>query len=74
MKAFSTRYALLVLAATGLGGCALSTGGGPSPLGISAPAASASYAVCSGVHASRFPAREQVGRVCGPASSVHVIL
>jgi len=69
----AARRVLLVFAATALGGCAMPTGGGPNQLGL-APAARANYTVCSGGHASRLPAREQVGRVCRPASSVRVIL
>jgi hypothetical protein len=70
----AARRVLLVFAAVALGGCAMSTGGGPSQLGLLAPAARADYTVCSGGHASRFPAREQVGRVCRPSSSVRAIL
>jgi hypothetical protein len=56
----------LVLAAALLAGCSVSTGG-------ALPAAAAGYAVCSGGHASRFPGREDVGRVCQPSSTLRTL-
>lgn len=61
----------LVLASAVLAGCAVTTGGAASPL-AHGPAA-ASYLVCSGGHASRFPQREAVGRVCRPATSLTTV-
>jgi hypothetical protein len=56
----------LVLGAALLAGCSVTTGG-------AAPAGTASFAVCSGGHASRFPSREEVGRVCQPSSALRAI-
>jgi hypothetical protein len=55
-----------VLGAALLAGCSVTTGG-------AAPAGTTSFAVCSGGHASRFPSREEVGRVCQPSSALRAI-
>jgi hypothetical protein len=69
----TVRGGLVVLALALLAGCAFTTGGGPSRLGLNA-APSATYTVCDGVHASRLPQREATGRVCQPSTSLEVIL
>jgi len=69
----TVRRGLLVLAPALLAGCAFTTGGGASQLGLNA-APSTAYTVCHGVHASRLPQREATERVCQPASSLKVIL
>jgi hypothetical protein len=51
----------LALAAAGLAGCA-TTGGGAHSATVQPQGTS--YMVCSGSHASRFPEREEIGRVC----------
>jgi hypothetical protein len=64
------RTGLVVLALMLLSGCA-STGGAPGALGATAPAG---YAICDGGHASRLPGREQLGRVCQPATALKFML
>jgi hypothetical protein len=56
----------LVLGGALLTGCSVTTGGAPA-------AATASYAVCAGGHASRFPGREEIGRVCQRSSTLRAI-
>jgi hypothetical protein len=70
-KRFSTTGALLALAAAGLTGCAVTTGGAPTRASVAGP--SSSYTVCSGGHASRFSQHAQNGRVCVPAASLQAI-
>jgi len=71
---------LVLIASAALAGCA-TTGGASTnasalgnavrPLAVTTPAA---YTVCSGGYASRFPEREEAGRVCRPSSTlVHAI-
>ena len=52
--------------AIALAGCA-TTGGTASQFVAAQPGSG--YGVCSGGHASRFPRREEVGRVCRPSVS-----
>jgi hypothetical protein len=67
---------LVLLAAAALTGCA-TTGGATS--GLAATHALATQAtprnnlICSGGHASRFPEREEMGRVCVPSPSLNAI-
>lgn len=56
----------LVLGSVLLTGCSVTTG-------AAAPRGTASYTVCSGAHASRFPGREEVGRVCQPAATLRAV-
>jgi hypothetical protein len=56
----------MVFGAALLAGCSVTTSG-------AAPGGTASYAVCSGGHASRFPSREENGRVCRPYSSLRAV-
>jgi hypothetical protein len=56
-----------ILGAALLAGCSVTTGGA-APAGTTT-----SFAVCSGGHASRFPSREEVGRVCQPSSALRAI-
>jgi hypothetical protein len=73
--------ALVVLAAAMLTGCAATGGAATSAAATSRAAApvanfaapSTGYVVCSGSHASRFDEREELGRVCRPAVSLHGI-
>jgi hypothetical protein len=71
---------LVLLAAAALAGCA--TTGGASTIADAlgntvrprATTTPPGYVVCSGATASRFPDREQAGRVCRPAPAlVHAI-
>lgn len=55
----------LALGGSLLTGCSVTTGG--------APAATASYAVCAGGHASRFPGREEIGRVCQRSATLRAL-
>ena len=73
--------ALVLLAAAALTGCA-TTGGAEtsaSAMGAARPLAAEAtsptgYVVCSGGHASRFPQREALGRVCTASPSlIHAI-
>jgi hypothetical protein len=63
---------VLALAVAAVSGCAVVPGRtaiqltAPSPL-------SADYMVCSGGHGSRFPGREEVGRICRRAAGVAVV-
>jgi predicted small secreted protein len=71
---------LLLVAAGALAGCATTSGASTNvsamgnavrPHAVTTPTG---YMVCAGGHASRFPQREEVGRVCSPSSSlVHAI-
>ena len=54
-----------------LAGCA-TTGGAPPQGAVHAPGA-ASYPVCSVGHASRFPEREEVGRICRTSAALNGI-
>ena len=72
--------ALGLLAAATLSGCAATGGSVTAAAATSraaAPVASFAappgYVVCSGGHASRFDEREEQGRVCRPALSLHEI-
>ena len=72
MSSLSQRFTkasgvLLVLATAALAGCAVTTGQGALPPGGTA------YVVCSGGHASRFPEREEIGRICRPSASLQAI-
>lgn len=69
----AVRGGSVALALALLAGCAFTTGGGPSRLGLHAPPSTA-YTVCRGVHASRLPQREAKGSICQPSSSLEVIL
>jgi 2-methylaconitate cis-trans-isomerase PrpF len=84
MKAVSHRStkvfgALAVLAAAALAGCAATGGAVTSNLAESRAARPVAQLnvptgyVCTGGHASRFPAFEQDGRVCRPALSLQAI-
>ena len=57
--------------AIALAGCA--TPGGAARQVTAQPAGLADHTVCSGGHASRFPEREQIGRVCRPWVTVNGI-
>ena len=70
-KRFIKGGVLLGLAAAALAGCAVTTGGAARPLAVQSPGAG--YAVCAGGHASRFPEREEIGRVCRPSTALHAI-
>ncbi len=61
----------LALAAAVLAGCAVTTGGGPHSLAVQPPGTG--YMVCSGSHASRFPEREEIGRICRASTALHAI-
>jgi hypothetical protein len=61
----------LALAAAMLAGCAVTSGGGAQPLALQP--SGTGYRVCSGSHASRFPEREEVGRVCRASAAFHAI-
>jgi hypothetical protein len=52
-----------------LAGCA-TTSGSASQLSVQ-PQGALGYDVCIGSHASRFPGREEVGRVCRPRVSLN---
>jgi len=72
--------ALVILAAALLTGCAATGGGVTTAAGTSRAAAPAvnfaappGYIVCAGGHASRFPEREELGRVCLPSPSLNAI-
>ena len=67
------RSGLVVFTLALLSGCAFTTGGAPSQLGLNS-LPTTSYSVCTGSHASRLAAREEVGRVCRPAAALQVIL
>ena len=56
----------LVVEAVLLMGCSVTPSG-------ALPGGTASYTVCSGGHASRFPSREEVGRVCRQSSSLRAL-
>ena len=60
----------LALAAAVLAGCAATSGGGAQ---LALQPSGTGYMVCSGSHASRFPEREQIGRVCRASTAVHAI-
>jgi predicted small secreted protein len=67
---------LVLLAAAALAGCA-TTGGASTDApamgsGVRPPAVTTTnaYVVCSGGSASRFPEREEAGRVCRPTSTL----
>ena len=66
---------LLLIAAAALTGCA-STGGGVTSSSVrgQAPAVAVptGTVVCSGGHASRFPQREEIGRVCNHSPSLAI--
>jgi hypothetical protein len=76
MSSISQRFSQLggmflgLAAAAVLAGCAV-TGGGAPRLAVQSP--DAGYAVCSGSHASRFPEREEIGRVCRPSIALQAI-
>lgn len=57
----------VLLGAGALTGCSV------APTGAPPPAASASFTVCSGVHASRLPGREAVGRVCERSAALSYV-
>ena len=67
---------LVLLAAAALTGCA-TTGGATSGLAathaLATQATPAGNLICSGGHASRFPEREELGRVCLPSLSLNAI-
>jgi hypothetical protein len=78
MKAITPRStaflgSLLLVAAAALTGCA-ATGGATSSLAtthaLATQAIPTRNSICTGGHASRFPQREAVGRVCTPAPSL----
>ena len=63
----------LGLAIAAMAGCAVAPTNTANRL--TAPSsASADRLVCSGGHASRLPAREEIGRACRRATSLQVIL
>ena len=66
---------LVLLAAAALTGCA--TTGGASSLAtthaLATQAMPTGNLICSGGHASRFPEREEMGRVCLPSPSLNAI-
>jgi len=61
----------LALAAAVLAGCAATSGGGAQSLALQP--SGTGYMVCSGSHASRFPEREEIGRVCRPSTTFQAI-
>ena len=70
---------LVLLAAAALTGCATSggaatsasaLGNAPRPLAADATTPTGYVVVCSGASASRFPQREEAGRVCRPSPSL----
>jgi hypothetical protein len=56
-----------VLGAALVAGCSVTTGG------AALTGSTTGFAVCSGGHASRFPSREEVGRVCQHSSALRTI-
>ena len=67
---------LVLLAAAALTGC-VTTGGATSGLAathaVATQATPTANLICSGGHASRFPEREEMGRVCLPSPSLNAI-
>jgi len=67
---------LVLLAAAALTGCA-TTGGATSGLAtthaLATQATPTGNLICAGGHASRFPEREEMGRVCLPSPSLNAI-
>ncbi len=61
----------LALATAVLAGCAATSGGRAQPLALQP--SGTGYVVCSGSHASRFPEREEIGRVCRVSTAFHAI-
>ena len=76
-RSTATFGALMVLMAAALAGCA-TTGGATSGLATSNALATkgtvpTNNSICVGGHASRFPQREALGRVCMPSPLLNAI-